>query len=107
MKIVNCCDHNVEICDTHGNIIKIYEPSGNWARVSHSIRIRHIDGVPTKVRENKKIVGLPEPEEGTMYIVSNILMAACPDRKDLLSCGAKKCDKYGRVMGWTTFQSNE
>lgn len=107
MKIINCCDHNVEICDRQGNIIKIYEPSGNWARVDHDIVIEHIDGVPCKVRKNHKIVGLPEPAEDTMYIVSNILMSACPDRKDLLSCGNQIRNRYGKPIGWTTFQRNE
>ena len=107
MKVINCCDHDVSICNRGGDIIKTYEPSGNWARVSHVITIKHIDGVPTKVRKDKKIVGLPEPGEDTMYIVSNILMNACPDRKDLLSCGSKVCNRYGKPIGWTTFQSNE
>ena len=107
MKIINCCDHNVEICDLDGNIIKIYEPSGNHARVSHYTNIEYIDGVPTKVRKNRRITGLPAPEEDTFYIVSNILASACPGRKDLLSCGGKKFDDHGNLIGWTTFQRNE
>ena len=104
---MNCCDHDVEICDENGNIIMVFKPSGNHARVRTDDRIvRYLGGVPVKVRENERVVGLPEPEEGMMYIVSEICLKACPDRKDLLACGGKRRDKYGRIIGWTGFVSN-
>ena len=108
MKIINCCDHNVNICDRYGNIIKVYEPSGYHARLRQdSYIIDHIDGIPVKVRRNDRIVGLPEPEEGTLYIVSEIMRWACPDRTDIISCGGKYHDSTGRVRGWTAFARNE
>lgn len=108
MKIINCCNHNVEICDKDGNIVKVYEPSGHWARVRQDVSIiDYIDGIPVKVRNNNRIVGLPEPEEGTFYIVSDILRDACPERKDLLSCGGKYYERNGRIRGWTAFVCNE
>lgn len=106
-KIINCCNHDVEICDEYGNIIKVYKPSGNWARVRHTQRfVDDIDGIPVKVRENKNIIGLPKPEEDTFYIVSNIILSECPNRKDLLACGGKYYNDNGTVRGWTAFEIN-
>ncbi len=107
MKIVNCCKHNVEICNEHGDIVKVYEPSGHWARVNHSIRtVDYVDGIAIRVRRNQEVIGLPEPEEGTLYIVSNIILDACRNRKDLLACGGKYHNEDGSVRGWTAFSSN-
>ena len=107
MKVINCCNHDVAICDEHGNIIKVYKPSGNWARVRHDVRIiDYIDGVPVKVRENNRVIGLPKPEEDTMYIVSDIMLKACYYRKDLLACGGKYYNDDGSIRGWTAFTTN-
>ena len=106
MKVINCCNHKVEICDADGKIIKTYKPSGHWARVGDDARfIGYVDGIPVKVRENRRVVGLPEPEEDTYYIVSNILLQECPDRKDLLACGGK-WSKYNPRSAWTAFVTN-
>ena len=106
-KIVNCCKHDVEICDEYGNIIKVYKPSGYVARLAHRQKfVDDIDGIPVKVRENKRIVGLPEPEEDTFYIVSNIVMENCSYRRDIISCGGKYYNDDGSLRGWTAFERN-
>lgn len=107
MKVINCCNHDVEICDENGNIIKVYKPSGYCARLKHDVRfVDDIDGVPVKVRENNKVIGLPRPEEGTFYIVSDIILKAAHWRQDLLGCGGKYFNDDGSVRGWTAFTRN-
>ena len=107
MKVINCCDHDVEICDKTGNIIKVYKPSGYHARVRHDIRtVDYIDGIPVLGRRNPRIVGLPDPEEGIFYIVSDIVRGACFNRKDLLGCGGKYYNDDGSIRGWTAFTCN-
>ena len=41
-------------------------------------------GIPLYRAEFGAVEGLPQPNDDTMYIVSSIVRAACPDRQDLL-----------------------
>ena len=106
MKIINLTPHNVDICDDNGYVIKTYEASGMVARVAHSWEtIEYIDGVPIVARVNYHVVNLPEPEEDTLYIVSNIILDYYYDRLDLIApCQQVKIN--GRVVGCRSFVSN-
>ena len=108
MKVINLTPHYVNICDKWGNIIKTYETMGKdrAARVSHGYEtIDIIDGVPISIRQNEHLINLPDPEEGVMYIVSNIVLDYCRDRVDLLA-PVKQVKVDGRVIGCRSFMSN-
>lgn len=106
MKLINLTPHNVDICDECGNVIKTYEASGVVARVAHGWEtIEYIDDVPVVVRENEHVINLPEPQEGIMYIVSNIILDYCYDRLDILA-PVKQVKINGRVVGCQAFASN-
>lgn len=106
MKIINLTPHNVDICDENGNIIKTYEASGIDARMTFGYDdVDVIDGVPMVVRTPRRIKGLPSPQKDTMFIVSNIIMDACPDRKDLLA-PVKQVRINGRVVGCQALLGN-
>lgn len=106
MKIINLTPHRVCICDKDGNIINTYFASGKVARVAHNWEtIDYVDGVPLVVRQNEKVVNLPEPQEDTMYIVSNIILNYCSDRMDLIA-PVKQVKIYNRVVGCQAFVSN-
>ena len=103
MNIINLTPHKVDICDENGNIVKTYPRSGKIARVAHGwTNINDVDGIPLVVRENEKITGLPEPQEDTMYIVSNIVFNFCSDRTDLIA-PVKQVTINGRVVGCRAF----
>lgn len=106
MKVINVTPHNVDICDENGNVIKTYEASGMVARVAHGWEtIEYIDGIPMVTRVNARVVNLPEPQEDTLYIVSNIILDYCYDRMDLIApCQQVKVN--GRVVGCRSFVSN-
>ena len=77
---VNLTGHNINIA---GKCIK---PSGGLARCSEGItRIPDIEGVPLGVKTFSPTVGLPEPEEDIIYIVSTIVRIANPERRDIVS----------------------
>jgi hypothetical protein len=117
MSIINLTPHDVNICDEKGNIIKTYKASGMYARVDHGWEtIDYVDGVPLVVRKNERVIvtnadgilefDLPRPKEGTMYIVSNVVLTHCSDRLDIVSpCHQVKI--YGKVVGCRTFVSNK
>ena len=107
MYLVNLTPHDVNICDKNGRITKIYRASGKVARINNGYdTVDYINGVPLMVRrDNNSVVDLPEPKEGIMYIVSNIVLDHCKDRADLIA-PAYQVKVNGRVVGCTAFVSN-
>ena len=61
---------------------RVFESEG-VARVSNSFTDFDENGICTVTYGEP--VGLPEPTEGVMIIVSAMVLAACPDRKDLVA----------------------
>ena len=106
MKLINLTDHNVNICDRFGNVIRTYEPSGMEARRAFYYEtVEYIEGVPVVVRKNEHMVNLPDPQEGVGYIVSTIVLEECADRTDLYA-PARQYTRDGRVIGCMAFMSN-
>lgn len=52
------------------------------------------------------VENLPEPVEGTIYIVSGMVRSALPERADLASPGGTIRDGNGRVVGCRDFYVN-
>lgn len=91
--------HDVDICDKYGNVIKTYKASGMVARVRHGwSTVDYVDGVPVVVRRDEDIVDLPNYQEDTIYIVSNIVFDYCYDRLDLYA-PVKQFKDGNRVIG--------
>lgn len=78
MKFINCTPHKVVLNDG-----SVFEPSGIIPRVSNSFT-DFDENFICEVRYGQ-VQGLPEPEDGTIYIVSAMVMAACHDRNDLVA----------------------
>lgn len=72
--IVNLCgDHLVRLQREDGRILEL-EYVGECARVNFTQRrVGDIDGVPIYKNCAGKISGLPEPQEGVVYVVSRLL----------------------------------
>lgn len=51
-----------------------------------------------------EVTGLPEPEEGTRYIVSSMVFEACPERHDLIVPIDFVRDSEGRIEGCRAFR---
>lgn len=103
MKIINLTSHDVNVYDCSGNIIKVYKPSGLVARVAYSLQsVDCVDGIPINVQKNTRVVELPEPIEGVMFIVSSYLYNYCVDRTDLLAL-ADKVKVNGKDVGCRSF----
>lgn len=87
-------------------LLKSYEPSGIVVRNAWYPKfIGNVDGVTLVVRENERIVNLPEPQEDTIYIVSDIVRTTCADRLDLVS-RTQQVKINGRIVGCIAFMSN-
>lgn len=78
MRFINCTPH--KICLNDGSI---FEPSGHIARCQNTYSSFDENGIASV--GYGKVEGLPEPEENVTYIVSGILLSACPERIDLVA----------------------
>ena len=71
-KIINLTPHDIVITDG-----PTFPPSGTVARVSvQQVDVGDINGIPVKTQTFGDIVGLPAPQDGTVFIVSAIVLAA-------------------------------
>lgn len=106
MKVINLTPHDVNICDENGRITKTYRASGMVARADNNYEIiDDVNGVPLLTRAGNNVIDLPRPKEGVMYIVSNIILDYCHDRKDLIA-PAWQVKYDGRVVGCRAFVGN-
>lgn len=83
--LINKTPHAVNIADEQGNIIRTIPPTLPAARVgSKAVQGVPLDGVPFVETIFGELENVPEPDGDTIYIVSQIVIAACPDRLDLV-----------------------
>lgn len=79
MKLVNLTPHALTIYAPNG-VLDI-PASGTLARVRSTIEvIGEVIGVPVIRPEFQDVAGLPEPQEGITYLVSNIILTALRSR---------------------------
>ena len=96
--VKNCCPHAVDILVGEG--VETLPPTGIVPRCEqHEERVGTIAGIPVTRQVFGEIIDLPEPEEGVFFVVSRMVAAACPERRDLLIPGALVRDDEGRVVG--------
>lgn len=75
MQLINLTPHDMNIIRSDGGRLMI--KSSGLARVAETSRIVGVvDGAPLKTLEHHDMQGLPEPKEGTLYIVSTICAQA-------------------------------
>ena len=98
MEIKNYTPHKINIFDG-GEEIETVEPSGQTARVEmEEIDGEPVDGIPVTKSEPGEVVGLPEPEEGAIVIVSGMVEAQTT-RPDVYSPGPLVRDDEGKPVG--------
>lgn len=61
------------------------------------------DALPIVSKRFADVTGLPEPKDNVMYIVSQIVADACPERCDLLVPSDVVRDASGQVIGCRSF----
>lgn len=77
MKFINATPHSINLNDG-----TVFEPSGIVPRVSQEISEFNSDLIATQ--SFGKVEGLPEPQEGVIFIVSAMVLSAS-NRKDLVA----------------------
>lgn len=101
MNILNLTPHAINL---PGRTIP---PSGTVARCAEeTAQAGNIDGIEIVNRTYGAVTDLPAPQAETFYIVSALVRAALPHRKDLLSPGDVVRDADGKIIGAKNLVSN-
>ena len=105
-KVVNLTNHDINEV-TSGNT---YPPSGKVARANQTNKtVNYHDGIPiySTVFE-EKVDNLPDPVEGTLYIVSSLTLNAVPShRTDVVSPGNARRDEDNNIIGCVGFRTQK
>lgn len=110
MRIVNLTPHELTFIGDDGAVIARIPPSGSVARVaSTSKKVGEIDGIPVFSTEFGDVVGLPDPEEDTVYVASTLVaqVATKAGRTDVFSPAELVRDSGGNVVGCKGLQIPE
>ena len=107
IKIINLTQHNVNIVNKEGKIIKVFEPSGIVARCTQSTTtLGKINDIPITQSTFGEVEGLPQEEKNTFFIVSRLVLSACKDRHDLLVPNELIRDENGNIIGCKSLANN-
>ena len=102
MKLINCTPHAINFMKG-SDVVLTVQPSGILVRVSQQVSNNgsvSVDGVDIPVTANNfgDVVGLPDPQPDTYYIVSALVASACK-RADLALVNQAVRDDKGRIIG--------
>lgn len=97
--IVNLTPHILNIHTANGMVVEV-PPSGKVARCAvNSTEVSAHDGVPLFRSTMGDIQDLPDPQSGTIFVVSMVVRSAVPDRSDVASPGVLVRNEQGQPIG--------
>lgn len=101
--IINLTPHRVNIVDKEGNVVKIFESSGEARAAQKDVEIGTLEGIPIVKTEFGEPIGLPEYSQGTYYIVSAITAKAASlsgrNTRDLFLTSKTVRNSDGQIIG--------
>jgi hypothetical protein len=98
---VNLTTHTLRLPD------RVIRPEPFPARCRERIAPAGIHaGVDLVYREFSGVVGLPDPQEGVVYVVSSAVRLSCPERGDEVSPGKPVYDDTGHIVGIVNLVAN-
>ena len=101
MSVINMTPHPVHILDGENQIVRTYQKDGRLIRLAVKTveTVPLSDGTPTSKTEFGKPEGLPDYQEGTFYIVSQLVKNALIERTDLLVPAEVERNGDGTILG--------
>lgn len=103
---VNLTPHAISVADESGNSLYDVPPSGVIPRVSVGYSdVGEVEGVPVVRAVYGAVEDLPEPVEGTVFIVSGMVRERISNRNDVVSpdTGPTCLREDGRIVAVTRF----
>ena len=105
MNIINLTPHAITFMHEDGTT-EVFAASGDVARVEQFIFSLRDTKYNLKTTVPSCVVGLPEKDVNTVYIVSAMVREAEPTRDDLWSPTSFVRDEEGRIIGCSAFIQN-
>lgn len=111
-RLINMTPHAITLLNERGDVIMRLPPQQRPLRIVQrreycgAVRVRmprtgrEVD-VPVMALRECSAGPMPEPREGVYYIVSVMVAAAYPQRRDLMTVDGLLRDRRGRVIGCT------
>ena len=100
MTIINLTPHAITFLDENNSVLATVEPSGVVARAAQTRdRISEVNGIPVNQCSYGEVTGLPDPQDGTIYLVSALTAQACRNRNDVFITDDAVRDDSGRIIG--------
>ena len=84
MPIINLTNLTVRLADDQDEVYATFEPAGTALRLQTAADENIVEGVPIDVTRLVSVEGLPDPDEGTYYIVPQPVAHAY-NRPDLVT----------------------
>ena len=107
MNIVNLTYHAIRILAANGTEITTLPPSGTVIRVTlKRVQVGVVNQIPVYISCYGKVDGLPDPQRGTVYVVSALVRLAVPDRRDVMSPGELVREAKGQPVGCRGLEAN-
>lgn len=97
--IRNMTPHQIHILNDNLVIYKTFWPAGLVRLKVSTEKLDELEGIPTSRTIFGEADGLPEEEEGTFIIVSQMVQSALPERKDLLIPAEIERNERGTILG--------
>lgn len=102
--VVNLTPHTISVLDSANQVVMAIEPSGQLARLATSREcIGTVNGIPVNATVMGELTGLPDPQLGTVYLVSLAAAKAVPERDDVFVTDDAVRDQSGRIIGCRAF----
>lgn len=85
MRLINLTGRYIIMGDDRGNVTRIIKPEAETAHIEgRRTVLSDDDGIRVERMDPERIVGLPDPQEGVLYIVENAVARAV-DRSDVVT----------------------
>ena len=103
IKIINKVPHAILLLNSDKTVKKVFPRSNGMVRVvEETIDYGFLGDIPITATRYLGVEQLPDEEEGVHYIVSSMVMAALPTRKDFLVPKGIVRDSEGNIIGCTS-----
>lgn len=101
MKVINLTPHTIKVVNDANEVIREYPASGMVARAATIAEtVGNIDGIPVKHIAFGEVQGLPDPQDGVVYLVS-MVVAQAVKRPDVIApdTGPTAYRENGQIVG--------
>jgi len=112
VRFINLTQHSINVV-RDGSVVLSIPPSGTVARVAtFQTVVCQLDGIDVVRTVFGDIVGLPDPQDGVVYVVSTLVLQALKasgvDRSDVVAPDTSPAsvvrDDVGQIVGVKRFQ---